>query len=238
MLTIDLKALALRDGERLLDLGCGSGRHLHGAYYSTKIEAFGVDKSFDEVVKTLDGFQRYPDLSPGAECRFRLAAADCLNLPFRDESFDVVICSEVLEHLPEYNSALAEISRVMRPNGRLAISVPRFWPEWICWHLAEGYHTAPGGHVRIFHGFELRAAIEQAGFAFHRQHYAHGLHSPYWWLQCLIWRRRGTSRLVKLYHHFLVWDMMRRPLLTRVLSAIADPLMGKSLVLYFSKRAP
>ncbi len=100
MLTVDLKSLDLKDGQRLLDLGCGAGRHLHNAYYAAKIEAFGLDRSLPDVEKTRDGFYAYPDFSPGAECRYRLAVGDCLGLPFADASFDTIICSEVLEHIP------------------------------------------------------------------------------------------------------------------------------------------
>lgn len=237
MLTIDLNALGLRDGMRVLDLGCGQGRHIHNAYYRARIEAFGLDRSLPDVLKTRDGFRAAPDMTPGAECRFRLLVGDCLALPFANASFDTIICSEVLEHLPDYETALAEIARVLKPGGKLALSVPRFWPEWVCWRLAEGYHTAPGGHVRIFKGPELATAVGRAGFSFERRHHAHGLHAPYWWLQCLIWATRETSPLVKAYHRFLVWDLMKRPWLTRALSAVADPLMGKSLVMYFRRNA-
>lgn len=237
MLTVDLSHLDLRDGERVLDLGCGAGRHLHNAYYRAKIEAFGLDRALEEVLKTRDGFRSFPDMTPGAECRFRLAVGDCLALPFASECFDTVICSEVLEHIPRYETALGEIARVLRSGGQLAVSVPRFWPEWICWRLAEGYHTAPGGHVHIFRPRALRSAIERAGFRFERRHWAHGLHSPYWWLQCLVWPTRETNALVKLYHRFLVWDIMARPWLTRALAALADPIMGKSIVMYFRRAA-
>lgn len=146
-----------------------------------------------------------------------------------------MICSEVLEHIPDYRGAVAEIARVLKPGGALALSVPRFWPEWICWRLAPGYHLTPGGHIRIFRARRLKDDVTAQGFRYTGTHYAHGLHSPYWWLQCLRWSTRERSRLVKLYHRFLVWDIMKRPWLTRALGALADPLMGKSIVLYFLK---
>ena len=160
---------------------------------------------------------------------------NALLLPFVDGTFDVVVCSEVLEHIPDYKQAVKEITRILKPGGKLAVSVPRKWPEKICWALAEGYHNTPGGHVRIFEASTLRSDIEGAGLLFFRKHWAHGLHSPYWWLQCLIWSRRDTSWAVKTYHRFLLWEILKRPLLTRLLGKIADPLMGKSVVLYFDK---
>ena len=71
---------------------------------------------------------------------------------------------------------------------------------------------------------------------YHR-HWAHALHAPFWWLKCIFWERRDDHPLIRLYHRFLVWDLMDRPRLTRMLEAILNPLMGKSLVMYFRKEA-
>lgn len=234
MLTVRLDALRLEDGTRFLDLGCGEGRHLHAAYFTAKVRAVGVDLSFDDVIRTRRGFEANPDLS-GDPCRFTLAVADALRLPFADGAFDVIVCSEVLEHLPDYETALMEIQRVLAPGGRLAVSVPRFWPEKVCWALSENYHNTPGGHVRIFRDRDLKRALEARGFTFRRRHWAHGLHSPYWWLKCAFWSRRDDLWLIRQYHKVLVWDIMKRPWATRALEAVASPLMGKSVVLYFDK---
>ncbi len=231
---MDLDSLELKDGQRVLDLGCGEGRHLHAMYYHAKVHAIGVDLGFEDVVKTRNGFETYPD-SEGEEKRFDLAVGNALKLPFADGTFDTVVCSEVLEHIPDYQQAIKEITRILKPGGNLAVSVPRKWPERICWSLSEGYHNTPGGHVRIFEAAALRKDIEKEGLHFFRRHWAHGLHSPYWWLKCLLWEKRDTFWLIKLYHRFLVWDLMSRPWLTRALEKVADPLMGKSVVLYFAK---
>jgi len=59
------------------------------------------------------------------------------SLPFNDNSFDLVVCSEVLEHLHEYKDAIKEISRVLRPGGQFLASVPAELPEKICWYLSD-----------------------------------------------------------------------------------------------------
>jgi hypothetical protein len=72
---------------------------------------------------------------------------------------------------------------------------------------------------------------------FTHRHYAHGLHSPYWWLKCAIGVEHTDHPAITTYHRLLVWDMMQRPLLTRATEAALNPLIGKSVVLYFEKPA-
>ena len=161
--------------------------------------------------------------------------ADAKKLPFKDSTFDFIVCSEVLEHIIDYQSALSEINRILKPQGKLAVSVPKFFPEWVCWKLSLDYQNTPGGHVRIFKFRELKKDITKYGLTFTKRHWAHALHSPYWWLQCLFWNSKENSKVINLYHDFLVWDMMKKPLLTKFLEFIFQPLIGKSVVLYFNK---
>jgi hypothetical protein len=68
-----------------------------------------------------------------------------------------------------------------------------------------------------------------------RTHYAHSLHSPYWWLKCLLGVDREDILPVRLYKRFLTWDMMDKPKLTQTLDHLLNPVCGKSVVLYFRK---
>jgi hypothetical protein len=88
--------------------------------------------------------------------------------------------------------------------------------------------------VRIYRDHQLLAALEKAGLEPLGSHYAHALHSPYWWLKCA----SGVDRenvLTRGYHRMLVWDMMRRPWLTQTAERLLNPVLGKSLVLYLRK---
>jgi len=234
METVDFRHFPLCPGDTVLDLGCGEGRHVIAASLRADVRAVGVDLSLADLRSARDRFATVAgeDDSPPV-----LAAADALRLPFADDSFDKVICSEVLEHIPDWQGALVEIERVLKPGGLFCASVPRFWPEWLCWQLSDAYHANEGGHIRIFRAGELRDAIERRGFRFLRRHWAHALHAPFWWLRCLMWDRQDRSRLVSWYHRLLVWDLMSRPWLTRTLERVLNPVMGKSVVMYFRKEA-
>jgi len=182
MITVDFETFALKPGDRVLDLGCGEGRHTINTYLLADVHAVGVDLCFDDVKTAAEKSTAF--LDPDCEARqLSLSVANGLTLPFADNSFDKVICSEVLEHIPDYHGVLREITRVLKPGGVFAASVPRFGPEWVCWKLSDEYHGNVGGHVRIFHDRSLKKEIEQFGFRLFKKHWAHALHSPSWWLK-------------------------------------------------------
>ena len=234
MQTVDFSHFPLEAGDKVLDLGCGEGRHVISAYIEGDVHSVGVDLSLDDLRTTLDKFADFDEPGNAAKS-FGLSSANALQLPFADDTFDKVICSEVLEHIPDYEGALAEIQRVLKPGGLFCASVPRRWPEQLCWALSEEYHNTPGGHIRIFSARELRGDIEKLGFSHYHRHWAHALHVPFWWLKCMFWDRQDENWLVKQYHRLLVWDLMEQPALTRVLEKCLNPLMGKSVVMYFRK---
>jgi SAM-dependent methyltransferase len=178
---------------------------------------------------------QYGGTVPGAGAWISMRGS-VYELPFKDHAFDCVIISEVLEHLGEDERALREIARVLKPGGVLAASVPNTWPESVCWALSKDYRTWPGGHIRIYRRGELRSKLARHGFRVFKSHSAHALHAPYWWLKCWVGLGREDDPRVKLYHRFLVWDMMRRPALTRVLETFLQPFLGKSVVCYGVKQ--
>ena len=234
MKTVDFTRLPLEAGDIVLDLGCGEGRHVISAYAEANVHSIGVDLSLKDLKITRERYASFAE-PDNARKSFGLSSASALELPFANSTFDKVICSEVLEHIPDYMGALREIERVLKPGGLFCASVPRRWPEKICWALSEGYYQVPGGHLRIFRGDELRSEIEHIGFKHYSRHWAHALHVPFWWLKCLFWNSQDTHWVWKQYHRRLVWDLMENPALTRILEKSMNPIMGKSVVMYFRK---
>lgn len=236
MQTVDFRKFRLDAGDKVLDLGCGDGRHVFASYMAADVDVIGVDLCLDDLKAAQGKYAEYIEHDNTAR-HFALTNANALQLPFADNSFDKIICSEVLEHIPDYEGVLAEIDRILKPGGLFCASVPRFWPEWVCWHFSDEYHENEGGHIRIFLEKQLRRKIEKQGFRFYHKHWAHALHSPYWWMQCMDWDNKDNNRWVKAYHKLLVWDLMERPWLTRSAEKVLNPVIGKSVVMYFEKAA-
>jgi SAM-dependent methyltransferase len=238
MLTVDFDRLGLAAGERVLDMGCGAGRHAF-EMYRRGADVIAFDMDADELAGVSDLFAAMRDageVPAGAEADIK--QGDALNLPFPDGEFDRVIAAEVLEHIPDDEAAIAELVRVLRPGGTIAVTVPRWLPEKICWALSDQYHEVEGGHVRIYTGDELVGKLERAGLEYAGKDHAHGLHSPYWWIKCAVGVENDKHPLVKAYHQVLVWDIMKTPrvsVATRLAERALNPLIGKSMVLYLRK---
>ena len=237
MLTVDFGLLAIEPGDRLLDLGCGAGRHaFEAARRGAKVVAVDTSRSeLDQVTAIFAAMAQageIPDTGSGTAI-----AGDATCLPFPDGAFDKVIAAEVLEHLPADQTAMNEIARILRPGGVAAVTVPAWLPERVCWRLSDDYHNTPGGHVRIFTRRELVTKLNRSGLTVSGQHRAHSLHSPYWWLKCAVGVHDDDHPLAAAYHKLLVWDIMKNPAVTRLADQVLNPVLGKSIVVYADKHA-
>jgi SAM-dependent methyltransferase len=241
VLTVRYERLRLEPGDRVLDLGCGGGRH---AFESMRRGAVvtAVDADASEVKDTA-ALMRVLDTEDATVTERRgkgtAGVADALALPFPDGCFDRVIAAEVLEHIPADGQAMAELARVLRPGGTMAVTVPRFGPELLNWALSDAYHDTPGGHVRIYRRGVLGERLRAAGLEPYGHHHAHALHSPYWWLRCAVGPDRADDHpVVRAYHRLLVWDISAATPVTRVPEAVLNPIVGKSLIIYVRKPRP
>jgi len=234
---VDFARFPVQPGDRVLDIGCGGGRHAFEAYRrGGDVVAFDTDHGeLRQVGGMTAAMLAAGEVPPSAHAR--PVGGDATEMPFGNDVFDRVIAAEVLEHVPSDQRALGEIARVLRPGGLLAVTVPAWLPERICWRLSDDYHNTPGGHVRIYTRGELEAKLRVAGLQVGGHHHAHGLHSPYWWLKCAVGVHDDAHPLARAYHRLLVWDIIRHPPLTRTAERALNPLIGKSLVVYARKMA-
>jgi len=236
MLTADFDRLGLTADARMLDMGCGGGRHAFEAWRrgATVVALDYSEGELKEVRGVLGGMLDAGEVIDedgigGA------VNGDALSLPFPDNTFDCVVASEVLEHLWADTVAIAELVRVLRPGGRMAVTVPTRWPERVSWALNHEYHDQPGGHIRIYRQHELEQKLEAAGLYLRGSHHAHALHSPYWWLKCAVGLDNTDAAVVRKYHDLLAWQITKRPAWLEGVERVLNPVLGKSLVVYTQK---
>jgi SAM-dependent methyltransferase len=232
LLTVDLERLKVRAGERLLDAGCGEGRHCFGAL-ARGAHVVGLDlehASLQAASKTLESCASKDGLL-GA-----MVQGNTFQLPFPDESFDKIICSEVMEHVHDYRGAARELARVSKPEGLIAVTIPTATSEKLYLRIGDDYFESPGGHIRIFHPRQLALGLAEAGFATIGIGFAHALHTPYWMLRSIAGLPNADQNaLVRAYRRFLLLATQSR-FLTR-LEGVLNYCFPKSLVLYAERRA-
>jgi len=164
-----LQKVADSKPQRVLDAGCGRGFYLHALTafpFIKKIEGF--DLNVDYLAKT----------QPLKDKRIKVRQANIYKLPYKDRSFDFIICSEVLEHLAKDTQALRELQRLLKKGGTLVVTVPnKHYPfVWdpVNWtlervfqkHINKDLWWAAGiwaGHLRLYSLESLRALSRRVG---------------------------------------------------------------------------
>lgn len=185
-----LAVLDPKDGEHIADLGCGTGFLLHRAAENNPgLHLVGIDISREmlrEARQMVSG-------------QALLTEADARRLPFQDATFNAVVISSMLQCLPDANRVLSEAARILRPVGRLVVTV---WDEnalstrlhacWINWK----------GRASIYGHPDLQSLIHAAGFHLaHENAYPAG---PGWRLRtylAILGDAPGHSRIKAAHPH-------------------------------------
>ena len=231
LLTVDLERLEVGPGDLVLDAGCGEGRHCFGCL-ERGARVIGLDLDFASL---RDASKRLGRRATELGTVGAMSQGDAFHLPFPDNTYDRVICSEVMEHVHDYTAAAQELARVTRPGGTLAITIPTATSEHLYLRLGDEYFESPGGHIRIFDPRALAKGLARAGLSTVGVGFAHGLHTPYWVLRSVMHLPDADdSRMVRAYRHFLI-AATGSPWMAR-LERMLNFICPKSLILYAEKR--
>ncbi len=231
---IDPSKLDLMPGARLLDVGCGTGRHI------VELSRFpglfvGLDMSRDDLHTMwcfLDLIGRERPVA--ADIHMIEGAGEWL--PFPDAQFDRIVCTETLEHVPDDAAVLRELLRVLRPDGVLAVSVPDEYSERLLWRLSSRYRNAPNGHVRLYRRKEIARLLRENGAEPFEVQYRHSLESVRWLVRSVIdkeWDKPG--RIARCISWLLDTPSHRNWRGLAWCDALGNRILPKSIVLYGRK---
>ena len=111
-----LDYLDIQKTDHVLDAGCGEGFYpmIFSELYECKVTAVDFDQELLDMAAPW--LAKYKKVT--------LAKEDLTNLPYKDNTFDKIVCSEVLEHIVDHEAATKELYRVLKPGGKLAVTVP------------------------------------------------------------------------------------------------------------------
>jgi len=234
VLTVDFDTLDVRKGQLALDAGCGTGRHSF-EFLARGARVLGMDMDMESVRKaryTMHIMQGNGQAH--AEGRYQVHIGDALRLPFRDGTFDRIICSEVMEHVDDDELAARELTRVLKPGGRIAVTVPTYISEWMFNALTYEYFTSPGGHVRKYVPRRLVGILNRQGLRVYAVDFRHALHTVYWLIRCVVGLHLEDQPLTRGYRTFLTYGMGSR--FMERFEGVLDNFFPKSIILYAIKK--
>jgi ubiquinone/menaquinone biosynthesis C-methylase UbiE len=231
---MDLDLLEIKGNEYVLDAGCGNGRHVWQVCKANK----GTSVAFDLDMPSLSLAKYMLDqMDEKSETvgKWHMVCGSITNLPFENAQFDRVICSEVLEHIPDDHKAVSELLRVLKPGGILAVSVPSQFAESVCWKISDDYHNTPGGHIRIYKKEQIMDLLRGFNLDIYAVRYKHALHSIYWWSKGLFGLKNEKALIPSTYYKFLVWDIYTGHKYTKWLENGLNHIIPKSTAVYCRK---
>ena len=232
--SIDPALLDIRAGDRVIDLGCGTGRHVLELAKSPGT-ILGADISRHDVRVgryLLEIMRREGDVQ--AKVHWLQTAGE--RLPFIDGAFDRVICTETLEHVDDDAVLARELVRVLKPGGILAVSVPDEYSEKVFWRLSESYRTYVGGHVRIYRRPQIVRLLREAGLDPYAVRYRHSLETVYWLSHVAFWSDWGKQGpITGAFRRILDSQRTRKSRIVSALDDIGNRILPKSIVVYSRK---
>ena len=236
MLTIDLDLLKINGSEFILDAGCGNGRHVWQVCKANTGLSVAFDLDIPSLLRAKYMLDQM-DLKSEAVGSWHMVSGSVTSLPFEDAMFHKVICSEVLEHVPDDYKAVSELTRVLKPGGVLAVSVPSQFAESVCWRISDDYHNTPGGHIRIYKKTDILGLLSKFNLDIYAIRYKHALHSVYWWSKGIFGLKSEKAFVPSTYYKFLVWDIYTGHKYTKWFENGLNRIIPKSTVIYCRKPA-
>ena len=159
-------SLLPKEAKRVLDVGCSS------AILTAEV-AKNLKKS---KITGIDSYKKAIEFAKSKYPHLELLVADAHKLPFKDNTFDLVICTETLEHVTDPKKCLLEMKRVLKKNGRAIISMDSgsltFRIIWYFWTKTKG-RVWESAHLHEFNARVLEDLIKEAGFKITKKVYSH-----------------------------------------------------------------
>jgi len=147
----------IRAGEKILDVGCGTGN------YTIEFAKRGADVVGADSSKDMLDFARQKAKEERVKAGFQIA--DALNLPFTDQSFDLIVSNGLLCFLGEPEKALMEMNRVLKPGGRLIVGVLNSWSPWALFRRIKGlFKDTIYNQAHFMSPPELEDLLKEVGF--------------------------------------------------------------------------
>jgi ubiquinone/menaquinone biosynthesis C-methylase UbiE len=148
-----MENISINENDSVLDVGCGNGTLLSRIAELKTINGFGIDVS-PQMIKNAS--RRHP--------AFRFITSGCEEIPFEDNSMDIITVCAAYHHFPRVDVFAREAKRLLKPKGNLYIAEVSFPP--IIRHIANIFlPLSKAGDVKFYSSKEIKNTFSNEGFA-------------------------------------------------------------------------
>lgn len=228
---IKLDLLKLKKGERVLDVGCSEGLQAI-EIAKQRLIVYGVDPSKEQIAK----FKKRAKVEK-VNCIALIGSVE--KLKFKNNFFDAVISTEVFEHIPNLKKAINECYRVLKPGGRICVSIPTKFSEDLFKEM-HPYWVKDSTHVNFLSKKEMREVLEEAGFKVEKVEQQNFEWSIFWVIHSLLESRfdfTGTPvENKKVTDEYLkIWSYLFKYRVANIILRIGNIFFPKSYYFYAVK---
>jgi len=174
------QGVKINPSDTVVDVGCGDGALIHFCARQGA-EVLFIDRDESSLAATEAKISNSPARA------YRAILSECDPIPLPDNTGDLVICTEVLEHVPDPRAMLLELIRVAKPGAQLVITVPDSRSEQYVSATAPPQYFQEPNHIRIFTAQNFRDLVLDAGLTIESQQFIGCFWAMYWpltWLTC------------------------------------------------------
>ena len=225
-----VEGFTIKAEDSVIDVGCGDGGHSSFAAFQGA-EVFATDIDAAKVEKTRQVLEKSKASS------FEAVASDSNPLPVEDGRFSKVICTEVLEHVPDPEQFISELVRVGRPGAQFLLTVPDPASENLQKDLAPPCYWEAPNHLRIFSHEDFESLVTSAGLVVENKIFC-GFYWSMWWV--LFWasdQQFGEPEGPILSNWSATWDAVLQSDKAEQLKRVLDHHLPKNQMIVARKAA-
>lgn len=228
---INLNQLKIKKGDKVVDMGCSFGDQALKIAKEGMI-VYGIDKDEQAI-------SQFKESAKKENVKCILTVGDIEEMPYADNQFDVVIATEVIEHVHNPEKAIKESIRILRPGGHACISVPTLFSEQVFRFLHPTW-IEDSKHLNFFSKNQILTLLKEAGYVIERVE-NHNFEWSIFWLVHSFFRSRFRSTGTPTEHrnvskiYFKIWAIMRKIKIDSIIIRCGNRIFPKSYYIYATK---
>ena len=222
--------IKIESQQTIVDIGCGDGRAIKFcSQRQTHVIFMDINES---KIKSLEA-----ELINNNARKVDAIIGDCTDTGIKDNIADIVICTEVLEHVDDPVKVMSELARIGKPGATYILTVPDPAGEALMKMTAPPIYFKKPNHIRIFEREEFKSLVTNAGLEITEQSYHGAFWSIFWMMQWITDKPMAGPWEPMIHHWTKAWsEVLAHPKGDKIKSALEDAIPKSQVIIAIKKQ--